>query len=409
MILNLDPSLYQKLLSYPSLWVGLSGGLDSVVLLQLLSCYPELKSRLHAIHIHHGLSPHADTWALFCEQYCRDQGIPFTLEKVKLMSAQNLEASARALRYQAFQQHLPAQSALCLGHHLDDNIETFFLQALRGTGIKGLAGIDAFRPHADMDIYRPLLDYPREAIMAYAKALDLSWVEDESNDDTHIFRNYLRHEILPRIEKKWPYYRQSLQHTMHTCRDLVQELEPKQTFTSYLDLQHYPDMSDFNWQQLLRAWIKANTMHYPSQKILRQICQQMIHAKRCDSEAMIHLGAYRLIAYRRVLEIFLNTPLLEDIVWHNFPEPFLLHGYGEIALSAALIAEFEVKASDKVEICFRRGGEKIKQKNGHLSLKKQFQALGVAPYKRTRIPLLYINDELRYVFFKSFTQSPIAK
>ena len=85
MILNLEPSLYQKLLTYSSLWVGLSGGLDSVVLLQLLSCHPELKSRLHAIHIHHGLSPHADTWALFCEQYCRDQGIPFTLEKVKLI------------------------------------------------------------------------------------------------------------------------------------------------------------------------------------------------------------------------------------------------------------------------------------------------------------------------------------
>ena len=92
-----------------------------------------------------------------------------------------------------------------------------------------------------------------------------------------------------------------------------------------------------------------------------------------------------------------NTePILKAPV---FPEPFLLHGYGEIVLSAALIAEFEVKASDKVEICFRRGGEKIKQKNGHTSLKKQFQALGVAPYKRARIPLLYINDELRYVFF----------
>ena len=400
MILNLEPSLYQKLLTYSSLWVGLSGGLDSVVLLQLLSCHPELKSRLHAIHIHHGLSPHADTWALFCEQYCRDQGIPFTLEKVKLISAQNLEASARALRYQAFQQKLPAHSALCLGHHLDDNIETFFLQALRGTGIKGLAGIDAFRPHADMDIYRPLLEYPREAIIAYAKAHYLSWVEDESNDDTQIFRNYLRHEILPRIEEKWPYYRQSLQHTMHTCRDLAQELETKQTFTPYLDLQHYPEMSDFDWQQLLRAWIKANTKHYPSQKILQQIHQQMIHAKRCDSEAMIHLGPYRLIAYRRVLEIFLHTPLPEDVLWHNFPEPFLLHAYGEIALSAAIIAELQIKASDKVEICFRIGGEKIKQKNGHASLKKQFQALGIPPYKRARIPLLYINDELRYVFLR---------
>ena len=399
MTLQLTPSVYQKLLRYSSIWIGLSGGLDSVALLQLLSSQPALKSRLRVIHVHHGISAHADDWALFCAALCQTKDIPFVLEKVTLSSSQNLEASARARRYEAFEKHLAQGHALCLAHHQDDHLETFFLQALRGTGLKGLAGIDAHRLHGHFAILRPLLDFPRAVILAYAQAHHLSWVEDDSNADSTIFRNYLRHEILPRIEKKWPHYRRSLQHTMNACRDLVDQLGTTQVFNRYLNMLDYADMNAFEWQQLLRAWIKANTQYYPSQKILQQILQQMIYAKRADNEAIIHLGEYRLIAYRRVLEIFIHTPQPQDTLWDNFPHPLWIEAYGEIALSAELLQTLQVLASDTVYIRFRCGGEKIKQRHHHASLKKQFQERGIPPYQRKRIALLYVNDLLRHVFF----------
>lgn len=397
--LTIDPYFYQKLLTYSHIWIGFSGGLDSVVLLHILSSIETLKSRLHVIHVHHGISLHADIWASFCESLCHQANIPFTLEKVKLSSSQNLEANARALRYQAFEKHISINSVLCLAHHLDDDIETFFLQALRGTGVKGLAGIDALRYHHHFEIIRPLLTYPRSEILAYAKHHDLSWIEDDSNTDTQLFRNYLRQDILPRIEKKWPNYRKSLHHTMNACKQWVTRLDPQQAFSSQLDLKDYSKMNDFDWQQLLRAWIKANTKYYPSQKILQQILQQMIYPIRCDNEAIIHLGPYRLIAYRQVLEIFLHTEIPEDVLWHDYPNPMTISPYGEINLSQELVAKLQVKSNDQVFIRFRRGGEKIKCDKGHLCLKKQFQARGIPPYKRARIPLLYVNEELYHVFF----------
>ncbi|NDH09595.1 MAG: tRNA(Ile)-lysidine synthetase [Gammaproteobacteria bacterium] len=209
---------------------------------------------------------------------------------------------------------------------------------------------------------------------------------------------------MPRIEKKWPHYRQSLQHTMNSCRELVGQLESKQIFSRYLDLQAHPDMSDFDWQQLLRVWIKTNTQHYPSQKILQQILQQMIHAKRTDNEAIIHLGGYRLIAYRRVLEIFLHTAQPEDTLWENFPNTLWIEAYGELSISPELMSTLQITSTDKVYVRFRCGGEKIKHINSHRALKKQFQERAIPPYQRRRIPLLYINDELRYVFFPNKIQ-----
>lgn len=183
--------------------VGLSGGRDSVVLLHAL-VELGLGSRLAAIHVHHGLSPKADAWADFCADLCQRLDVPLQEARVTVArdSGAGLEAAARQARYAAFAEC--GADCLLLAHHQGDQAETLFFNLLRGAGVAGAAGAAVERSHGALRVLRPLLDVPRAAIDAYAKAHELAWIEDESNADTDFSRNYLRHEVLPILEKRFP-------------------------------------------------------------------------------------------------------------------------------------------------------------------------------------------------------------
>ncbi|MGA9395708.1 MAG: tRNA lysidine(34) synthetase TilS [Azonexus sp.] len=185
------------------LCVGLSGGCDSVVLLHIVASLG-LGERLQAVHVHHGLSANADRWAGFCTDYCRRLGIALTHERVTVHrnSGLGLEAMARAARYEAFSRL--AGDVLLLGHHRGDQAETLLFNLLRGTGVSGAAGIPAERQHRHLRILRPLLDAGREEIEAYALQHALDWVEDESNADTGLTRNFLRHEVFTAVASRFP-------------------------------------------------------------------------------------------------------------------------------------------------------------------------------------------------------------
>jgi tRNA(Ile)-lysidine synthase len=187
--------------------VGLSGGVDSMVLLDLLWRARESSAiELRALHVHHGLSPNADRWASFCRRAAARRAIPLQVVKVDLAPFRDrgLEGAAREARYRAFAQAGPGW--LALAHHADDQAETLLLQLLRGAGPAGLAGMRDRRPLAvpgggSIDVVRPLLEVRRAEILSYARARRLRWVEDESNADTSRLRNAVRLEILPRLER----------------------------------------------------------------------------------------------------------------------------------------------------------------------------------------------------------------
>src|SRR5687767_8526157 len=142
--------------------VGLSGGIDSVVLLHLLRHLPGIR----AVHVHHGLSPNADRWAAFCTRLCRRWGVPLTVRRVKVQrSGKGLEAAARAARYEAFAA-IDAE-AVVLAHNLDDQAETVLLNLLRGAGVRGASGMRAQSKFRGKKLLRPLLQVPRAAIAAY--------------------------------------------------------------------------------------------------------------------------------------------------------------------------------------------------------------------------------------------------
>jgi tRNA(Ile)-lysidine synthase len=185
------------------LCVGLSGGCDSVVLAHLLSQLG-LAGRLSAIHVHHGLSPHADDWASFCERYCRELGIPLIVCHVAVPAGTGCgpEAAARQARYAAFAD-LPAE-CLALAQHRGDQAETVLLNLLRGAGITGAAAMPVERRCGPRRLLRPLLSESRPEIEAYARAQGLAWIEDESNADTALTRNFIRHQAMPLLASRFP-------------------------------------------------------------------------------------------------------------------------------------------------------------------------------------------------------------
>lgn len=184
------------------LWVGLSGGRDSVVLVQALV---ELgwTPRVQALHVHHGLSPRADEWAGFCLELGGRLGLRVAVRRVEVVAdGAGIEAAARECRYRAFSDH--GIGVLLLAHHRDDQAETLLFNLLRGTGIAGAAGIPAERRIGTLRVLRPLLEVGRDAIDAYAAARKLTWIEDESNEDTAFSRNFLRAEVMPVLEGRFP-------------------------------------------------------------------------------------------------------------------------------------------------------------------------------------------------------------
>src|SRR5574341_2534795 len=139
--------------------VGLSGGIDSVVLLHSLRYLPGIR----AVHVHHGLSPNADAWAAFCRQLCRRWGVPLAVYKVKIEKrGQGLEAAARAARYEVVRK-IPAD-VIFLAHNLDVQAETVLMNLLRGAGTRGASGMRPQSGFHGKTLLRPLLDVPRAAI-----------------------------------------------------------------------------------------------------------------------------------------------------------------------------------------------------------------------------------------------------
>jgi tRNA(Ile)-lysidine synthase len=183
--------------------VGFSGGLDSTVLLHALHQISGF--RVSALHVHHGLSPNADAWAAHCEAVCQALGVPFALSTVKVsrLARQSLEEEARRARRRAYAR--TGVAVVALAHHADDQAETVLLQLLRGAGPQGLAGmaemIQVGAPRSKpQTFWRPLLDQPRAALREYAERHALQWIEDESNADEAIKRNFLRRRVMPLIE-----------------------------------------------------------------------------------------------------------------------------------------------------------------------------------------------------------------
>jgi tRNA(Ile)-lysidine synthase len=397
--------LLSELYPFSTIWVGLSGGMDSMVLLHQIAQFPVLKNKCRVIHVHHGLSPNADKWLDFCIQQTQSLLIPLVYEKVNIQSLSNIEECARDLRYGVYQQYVQSSDVLVLGHHLDDQIETFMMNVLRGSGLDGLSVMPKMKKQMGMTICRPLLNLSRSDIEVYAKQHQIEWIEDESNQNTRFARNYLRHEVLPKIQEYWPQYRKSMQKTLAHCQDALACLESDmghdypllQDNPQHLDCRILKKLPFLKIGMVIRQWLHHKSMPLPSHDVMTQIYHQMMMQERPDSNPSIRWKNIEFHVYQQYLYVVEQVSGgYDNQIWTAFPQEIYL-GNGRKLYAKNAEKGSHYQEHDMIEVRFRRGGEKFYWKGHHRCLKKLFQAWKVPTFLRNRVPLIYVNGVLKQV------------
>lgn len=394
--------------------IAYSGGLDSQVLLTLVANSALLREKysVRAIHINHGLSPNAKLWEQHCANSCEQFAIEYSSFNLDLANEakNNLEARARAERYKIFAENIAADEVLLTAHHEDDQAETLLLQLIRGAGVKGLAAMGEVSEFAGSVLIRPLLGFSREQLHEYAKANDLTWIDDESNFDTDFDRNFLRHEIIPLLKQRWPSVNKTLSRSARNCAKsdvllqrqalaALNELTLEQK--NILDLEKFAKFDDLQQKNILRHWIQLVNLPLCSEKKLQQIQLQMLQAADDASPCVEWQGAEirrfknKIYALQPQAQIPENTCIAFKL-GDNLKLPYSL---GKLVWRETQGSGLKINTDDQLTIRFRQGAERIQcqGKQHSQSLKKLMQEWQIPPWERDRIPLLYINDDLAAV------------
>ncbi|GGW73259.1 tRNA lysidine(34) synthetase TilS [Alteromonas halophila] len=284
--------------------VALSGGLDSTLLLLAthLLCQ-NTEARLSAVHVHHGLSPNADSWLTHCQSLCNTLQVPFYTEQVSInvSSRTSLEAEAREARYRVLidycHQH---QGMLLLGHHLQDQLETVLLQLKRGAGPRGLAGMGELQRRQGIAVLRPMLTLERSDIEAAVRERGFNWIDDESNQDTQYDRNFLRHQIIPALTARWPQLPQTVARSARLCaeQDAMIDEEARARLKCMTGTQNSLSLPCLReqpvlWQRaIVRVWLMQHDIAMPSYAQLEQVLS-MCDARQ-DAQPAVTLGAHQI-------------------------------------------------------------------------------------------------------------------
>jgi len=378
--------------------VALSGGLDSVVLLDLLQRAREQRGfELAAVHVHHGLSPNADAWATHCQALCAALDVPLRIVRVSVKpEGDGIEAAARRERYRVFA--AASANVVVLAQHQDDQAETVLLQLLRGGGPAALAAMPSWRALTPaLTLWRPLLAVRRDELAAYAAARGLCWVEDESNADPRYRRNWLRHHWLPALAEQLPDYRAQLLRSAGQMADAAALLDEmaEQDLAQYvrdgrLQLAEWARLSAPRQRQLLWRWAAACGLGSAPPESVEAFRGQLLVA-RDDAVPQWSLPLGNAHRYRGELwpEAGAASPRRQPLAATALTAPVRLADWQGVL-------QFEPRAGGLSRAVIeqglwlqpRAGGEKLVLKLGRKPVKTLLQEAGVPPFLRGRWPLL---------------------
>ncbi len=389
-----------------NLVVAYSGGMDSHVLLHLLSQLPNSDKEVRAIHVNHGLQEGSGHWAQHCEKICEALGIKLDVISLnlKILKGQSLEEMARRERYKALHQSLKENESLLTAHHQNDQAETFLLQLFRGAGVEGLSAMPAARWFGPKDskrqLLRPLLSYSRESLESYAQQNQLNVVEDPSNLDEAFDRNYLRQRIVPELRTRWIGVEKSISRAasiQSEAREILNEVAENELQRIYdskkktLFITRLKKITKAKQKLVLRYWIAKSGFTYPSENKLQHLFSDVIEANE-DTQPLLEWQGVQLRRFQD--NLYIMDPLLE----HDPKMVVNWDGRSSLtidSLNLTILPELLPADSRDVTVRFRQGGEKIRiPKRGNLSLKNIFQEEGVPPWMRDRMPLLFVGDEM---------------
>jgi tRNA(Ile)-lysidine synthase len=386
--------------------IGYSGGLDSTVLLHVLASLSDVSIR--AVHVHHGLHANANHWVGHCESMCKLWNIAFEVHCIDVNrdSGLGIEATARDARYRAFAKTMQNDEVLVTAHHQNDQAETLLLRLLRASGSQGLAGMYTFTRANGIAQLRPFLGIDRATLLSYALQHHLQWIEDPSNADMHYDRNFIRNQIIPALESRWPQVISRISRSAELLREEQQCLQEQAAHflasmqnvdPCILDAKKLLALSAPWRAQVLRLWV--NTLQQPPlpATVLQQIEDELMHVGD-DTEATVR---WHQTSIRRWRNYFFCTPIepLPPSDWYyswNDTQPVTLPDqsrWGWLSSNGLSVIPFDhilAYFSGPLQLGYRQGGEKIQlPKRQHRShLKQCLQAIGIPPWQRQQMPLL---------------------
>jgi tRNA(Ile)-lysidine synthase len=408
-VLQRQLEAFEAVAGRPSRYVvAFSGGLDSSVLLHaLVSLRGEPGIPIIAIHIDHGLQEDSGTWSSHCKETAEKLGVDYRCRSVmvQLESGKGPEASARDARYSALHAELEHDDWLLSAHHREDQAETLLLNLVRGSGPAGIAGIGAIRRFGPGWLARPLLAIDRAALLDYAESEGLQWLDDPSNADRRFDRNFLRHEVLPRLRSRWPDISARLQRSAQHAGEASQllselaeiDLELLGGCPERLPIAGLLKLPVARQRNLLRYALRCLGLSTPTAMQLSRVQNEVIPARK-DAQPLVSWPGASVRRYRDGLYL-LPEKLIES------PQP-IAASPGDVPLGAGLgVLQFAPGAAHglserlldrQLQVRFRQGGEQFQPEGqAHTrKLKKLLQQEGVVPWMRDRLPLVYAGDEL---------------
>jgi len=407
----------ENLRSFNRIGVGFSGGLDSYVLLHSLAVSFQDTSKLVAIHVNHGVSKDSDLWEKKCKDIAQGLGISFYTTKLDLENSNKSENSLRDARYKAFKEWAQEGDLICTAHHKDDQLETIFFRLIRGTGIEGLKGIPAWREDSNLTFFRPFLNFTKKELLEYAILNKIDWIEDESNLDIKISRNFIRNSVFPLLLKFWPDFGKSLQFLSkealysQSILDEVAKIDLESCRLGSFDELSVLKVSNFSYQRirnLLYRWLLESSSIRLSAKQAEEIINLIIQKKESLDHVILisskdNNNSHDLRMFRRVLYLL---PREYCTVLNKYKEKEW-NLQSDLLLPTGKIGFKETKGkglslvhkSKKITVKGREGGERCKPfgRDKSQKLKKLLQESDVSPWLRDRLPLIYVDKELAAV------------
>ncbi len=395
----------------PRYWVAYSGGLDSSVLLDLVAGLREpLALRLSAVHVDHGLHPASGVWAQRCASRCEELGVPLVVRRIDVpkTAGQGPEAAARAARYAALAGLLGPGDPMLVAHHRDDQAETLLLALLRGAGVRGLAAMPDVAPLGQGYLVRPLLGFPRAALRSYAEARGLDWIDDPSNLDLDLDRNWLRGQVLPRLVERWPATDRTLARSAGHCAEaavLVERLAAVEAARvrggclGTLSVVGLGALDPVLCRAVLRHWLAALGLPTPDSRHLARVIDEAMTA-RVDASPLVAWPGCEVRRYRD--DLFAMAPLSPSVQGRELPWASgvldLPAGLGRLHLRDAAGTDVspETLGWGPLRVRFGVQGLRCRPQGGarHRPLKHLYQEAGVPPWLRGYVPLVFAGNTL---------------
>ena len=401
-------------LKFKRIGIALSGGLDSSVLLNVMANEPMLKDRITALHVNHNINTDADRWEEFCSEQSRKLGIPF--QSLKLNKTDNpSEDYLRSKRQEFFRQWGGDQDLIVTAHHLDDQVETILFRIFRGTGIKGIKGINQFSTIDGVNFFRPFLDIKKHDLKEYALKNNIPWVEDDSNEESNFSRNKIRNLILPSIRETWSSIDKAiikLSKDADKSKQILDEIaqdDYSSTFSTHdlIKLASINALSKPRKENLIYYWLvninglKVNFAQID--QIYTYLDRELVgpasfHFKTIEGES----GVQIIINSKeiRIMKDDHKTKLPKDLNLEWNLKDNIKISSGELSVVESLGKGLSTRyLKEGAIIRARVGGERCKPYGRKKSqkIKNLFQEYDIPDWKREQIPLIYINDKIAAV------------